>query len=89
MTWPPKPGHAGVGNIGHKVGSSNMTLPMKYDQRQEALTMGKVTVELDQQTHLKLKLICTTKDIKIKDYVEELLAKHIAEDYQHLDIPTR
>ena len=36
MTWPPKPGHAGVGNIGHKVGSSNMTLPMKYDQTQEA-----------------------------------------------------
>ena len=66
-----------------------MTLPMKYDQTQEALTMGKVTVELDQQTHLKLKLICTTKDVKIKDYVEELLAKHIAEDYSKLEIPTR
>lgn len=49
--------------------------------------MGKVTVELDQQTHLKLKLICTTKDVKIREYVEELLAKHIAEDYRHLDIP--
>jgi len=49
--------------------------------------MGKVTVELDQQTHLKLKLICTTKDVKIKDYVEELLAKHIAEDYRTLDMP--
>ena len=66
-----------------------MTLPMKYDQRQEALTMGKVTIELDQQTHLKLKLICTTKDVKIKDYVEEYLAKHIAEDYSKLEIPTR
>ena len=51
--------------------------------------MGKVTVDIDQQTHLKLKLICTTKDIKIKDYVEDILAKHIAEDYKHLDIPTR
>ena len=49
--------------------------------------MGKVTVELDQQTHLKLKLICTTKDVKIREYVEELLTKHIAEDYRHLDIP--
>ena len=51
------------------------------------IIMGKVTVELDQQTHLKLKLICTTKDVKIREYVEELLAKHIAEDYRHLDIP--
>lgn len=51
--------------------------------------MGKVTVELDQQTHLKLKLICTTKDVKIKDYVEELLANHIAEDYKQLEIPTQ
>ena len=49
--------------------------------------MGKVTIELNQQTHLKLKLICTTKDVKIREYVEELLAKHIAEDYRHLDIP--
>lgn len=49
--------------------------------------MGKVTIELDQQTHLKLKLICTTKDVKIREYVEELLATQIAEDYRHLDIP--
>ena len=49
--------------------------------------MGKVTVELDQQTHLKLKLICTTKDVKIREYVEEILANRIAEDYRHLDIP--
>lgn len=49
--------------------------------------MGKVTVELDQQTHLKLKLICTTKEVKIREYVEELLAKHIAEDYKTLDMP--
>ena len=65
----------------------HVTLPMKNDQNMEALTMGKVTVELDQQTHLKLKLICTTKDVKIREYVEELLAKQIAEDYRHLDIP--
>ena len=51
--------------------------------------MGKVTVDIDQQTHLKLKLICTTKEIKIKDYVEDILAQHIAEDYKHLDIPTQ
>ena len=33
--------------------------------------MGKVTVEIEDETHLKLKLICTTKGVKIKDYVEE------------------
>ena len=51
--------------------------------------MGKVTVELDQQTHLKLKLICTTKDVKIKDYVEEILTNQIVEDYKQLEIPTQ
>lgn len=49
--------------------------------------MGKVTVEIEDETHLKLKLICTIKGVKVKDYVEELLAKQIAEDYKHLDIP--
>lgn len=51
--------------------------------------MGKVTIEIDDETHLKLKLICTTKCVKIKDYAEELLAKQIVEDYKHLDIPTQ
>lgn len=51
--------------------------------------MGKVTIELDEQTHLKLKLICTTKSVKIKDYAEELLANQIAEDYKQLEIPTQ
>ena len=51
--------------------------------------MGKVTIELDEQTHLKLKLICTTKNVKIKDYAEELLAKQIVEDYKQLEIPTQ
>lgn len=51
--------------------------------------MGKVTIELNQQDHLKLKLICTANDVKIKDYVEDILAKQIAEDYRHLDIPTQ
>ena len=87
MTWPTKPGIAEVGKVGHNTGSNNMTLPMKYWPQQGGIIMGKVTVELDQQTHLKLKLICTTKDVKIKDYVEEYLAKQIAEDYRHLDIP--
>ena len=51
--------------------------------------MGKVTIELDEQTHLKLKLICTTKGVKIKDYAEELLANQIVEDYKQLEIPTQ
>ena len=51
------------------------------------IIMGKVTIDIDQQTHLKLKLICTTKDVKIKEYVEDILVKHIAEDYKHLEIP--
>lgn len=49
--------------------------------------MGKVTVNIEDETHLKLKLICTAKGVKIKDYVEELLANQIVEDYKHLDIP--
>ena len=49
--------------------------------------MGKVTVEIDDETHLKLKLICTTKGVKIREYVGELLAKQVVEDYKHLDIP--
>lgn len=49
--------------------------------------MGKVTIELDEDTHMKLKLICTIKDVKIREYVEENLANQIAEDYKHLDIP--
>lgn len=51
--------------------------------------MGKVTIDIDQQTHLKLKLICTTKDVKIKDYVEEILTNQIVEDYKQLEIPTQ
>ena len=51
--------------------------------------MGKVTIELDQETHLKLKLVCTTKNVKIKTYVEEYLAKKIAKDYATIDMPQR
>ena len=51
--------------------------------------MGKVTVEIEDETHLKLKLICTAKGVKIKDYVEDILAKQVVEDYKHLDIPTQ
>ena len=49
--------------------------------------MGKVTIELDKETHLKLKLICTTRDEKIKDYAEKVLVKQIGEDYESLDMP--
>lgn len=48
--------------------------------------MGKVTIELNNIDHKKLKMICTDKDIKIKDYVLEILQKRINEDIKNLDI---
>ena len=76
--------------VGHKVGT-NRTCHCSWnnDQKNGGSNMGKVTIDIDQQTHLKLKLICTTKDVKIKDYVEELLTKQIVEDYKQLEIPTQ
>lgn len=76
--------------VGHKVGSNRTChCPWNNDQKNGGSNMGKVTIDIDQQTHLKLKLICTTKDVKIKDYVEELLTKQIVEDYKQLEIPTQ
>lgn len=48
--------------------------------------MGKVTIELNSIDHKKLKMICTDKDIKIKDYVMEILQRQINEDIKNLDI---
>ncbi len=64
---------------------ATITLPTNHYNG--GIIMGKVTIDLDEQTHLKLKLICTTKGVKIKDYAEELLANQIAEDYKQLEIP--
>ena len=48
--------------------------------------MGKVTIELNSIDHKKLKMICTDKEMKIKDYVMEILQKQINEDIKNLDI---
>lgn len=72
-----------------KLEDINMTLPTNHKPKNGGIIMGKVTIDIDQQTHLKLKLICTTKDVKIKDYVEEVLTKQIVEDYKQLEIPTQ
>lgn len=48
--------------------------------------MGKVTIELSSIDHKKLKMICTDKDIKIKDYVLDILQREIEKDIKNLDI---
>lgn len=42
--------------------------------------MKHVSFELDEATHLKLKIKCAVLDIHIKDYVAELVEKDLEED---------
>ncbi len=48
--------------------------------------MGKVTIELQTDDHKKLKMICTAKDMKIKEYVNEILEQRINDDFKELDM---
>lgn len=48
--------------------------------------MGKVTIELNEIDHKKLKMICINNDVKIKDYVLDIVQREIAKDIKNLDI---
>lgn len=48
--------------------------------------MGKVTIELNEVDHKKLKMICINNDVKIKDYVLDIVQREIAKDIKNLDI---
>lgn len=44
----------------------------------------KVTIDLQLEDHKNLKKICIEKDLKIKEYVTEILLQHINEDIKDL-----
>lgn len=48
--------------------------------------MGKVTIELNEEDHKKLKLICTDKNIKIKEYVLAVVQEQIKKDIVNLEV---
>lgn len=44
--------------------------------------MKNVSFELDEATHLKLKIKCATLDVHIKDYVAELVKQDLKEEQE-------
>ena len=45
-----------------------------------------MTIELNENDHKKLKMICIDHGVKIKDYVLEILQREIEKDIKKLDI---